>query len=274
MCKWYPDEAASQTAIQRPSRLHFIPAASTVGSSTLLTTSYVLGASNSRRSCPPLRHNIANRAARTVIWASGAGLYPQPRPSLPGNFGSLIPVLRHHTVALLAKSEKTTTSSSVFPNSTCTFFPIPPDPLFIKAFHFASLKSYTRVLSSSAMRTRFDCAIGVRRDGVECANEGVVGGDQAMREWRTPNDCGRGMLRRTSSEERQRIWSRAPERQAMCAAVGDGTDKDVATSIEHLNLRAQRQNPVGYLTGKLMRYFYALHLGVALGFDVWGCQCE
>ena len=59
--------------------------------------------------------------------------------------------------------------------------------------------------------------------------DGVEGGDQAMREFRTSWDCGSGILRTMSSEERQRIWRRAPEREAICAAVGDWTKEDVAS---------------------------------------------
>lgn len=49
-----------------------------------------------------------------------------------------------------------------------------------------------------------------------------------MREMRRSCEEGSRMLRIISKEVRQRICSRAPERQATCEAVGDGTERDVA----------------------------------------------
>jgi len=51
-----------------------------------------------------------------------------------------------------------------------------------------------------------------------------------MRELRASWLAGIFMLLANSNVARHRIWRRAPERQAMCDAVGDGTDSDVATA--------------------------------------------
>lgn len=63
---------------------------------------------------------------------------------------------------------------------------------------------------------------------MQLADESRIGGDQAIRELRVSCDCGSGILRTISRDVRQRICRRAPERAAMCAAVGDGTPGDVA----------------------------------------------
>lgn len=49
-----------------------------------------------------------------------------------------------------------------------------------------------------------------------------------MREARRSCEEGSGMLRIISNVDRQRIWRRAPKRHAVCEAVGDGTESDVA----------------------------------------------
>lgn len=90
-------------------------------------------------------------------------------------------------------------------------------------------------------RKRFDRGSGARAErrggvdaeeglDVESGDEGSAGADHAMREVRRSCEVGRVTLRMISNAIKHRIWSRAPERQAMCVAVGDGTDVDVATA--------------------------------------------
>lgn len=74
---------------------------------------------------------------------------------------------------------------------------------------------------------RFDFGVGARRGGVEIPDDEVEGGDQARRELRRSWEGGRGALRIISRDARQRIWRRAPERQAVCVAVGDGRESEV-----------------------------------------------
>ena len=146
MHKLYPTLAASHTASHLPSRLHRMPCASCVASSTLLITAYVLGASSIKTSTPLLRHRSASTLPLPPALCSAAqGLYSQPLFSLPLNFGSrtsaVRPVFKHHIIMRLAKSLHTITSFSSRPNSTCTFLPMPPEPLLITAFHFSSRRS-------------------------------------------------------------------------------------------------------------------------------------
>lgn len=100
------------------------------------------------------------------------------------------------------------------------------------ALHFSSLRSYTRVVSSSKRRTRFDCGACELREGVDLLVvdewQELPGGDQAIRELRASWLDGIAILRIISKVVRHRICSRAPERQALCDAVGDGTESDVA----------------------------------------------
>ena len=84
---------------------------------------------------------------------------------------------------------------------------------------------------------RFDFATGVRRGGVQVPFcDEIVGGDQARRELRRSCEEGRGMLRIISRDWRHRIWRRAPERQAMCVAVGDGRESEVAGVVSNLGI--------------------------------------
>jgi hypothetical protein len=86
---------------------------------------------------------------------------------------------------------------------------------------------------------RFEHGRGVREDrrggvelgerrNVEEANSGVVGDDQAMREFLRSWFEGIAILRTISKVVRQRICRRAPLRHATCVAVGDGTEALVA----------------------------------------------
>jgi hypothetical protein len=110
---------------------------------------------------------------------------------------------------------------------------MPPDPLLMTALHFVSRKSYTRVVSSSKMRTRFEAEACDRRGGVEVdAWRELDGGDHATRDVRTSWLEGIDMLRMTSNVTRHRISRRAPARLATCDAVGDGTDREVATTSQ------------------------------------------
>jgi len=89
------------------------------------------------------------------------------------------------------------------------------------------------VVASSVTRIRFAREGGrVRwegaRGGVDAAGELVDVGDQANLEFLKSWLCGSAMLLTISKVVRLRIWRRAPERQAMCDAVGDGTKRDVA----------------------------------------------
>ena len=144
----------SQTANQRPSRLHLRPAASEVVNSTRLRSLYVPGAKRSRISAPATRHSRAKTPPLLLpapASVSSEGRYPHPLPSLPRNLGSRIstalPVFRHHILTDAVKSLQTSTSSSLAPNSACTFLPMPPEPLLMMAFHLSSRRSYTRVVS-------------------------------------------------------------------------------------------------------------------------------
>lgn len=60
----------------------------------------------------------------------------------------------------------------------------------------------------------------------------LLGGDHAMRDVRASWPVGIFMLLSMSKVTRLRICRRAPARQAMCDAVGDGTDSDVATTFQ------------------------------------------
>jgi hypothetical protein len=104
------------------------------------------------------------------------------------------------------------------------------------AFHLSSRRSYTRVVVSSKMSTRFEAGRGVRRDFVgvetEAAGEGEgEGGDHAMREPRRSCDDGNAILRTSSKVIRHRICRRELERHATCVALGDGTEIDVAGAL-------------------------------------------
>jgi hypothetical protein len=69
----------------------------------------------------------------------------------------------------------------------------------------------------------------VRRGGVDDASSGGrTGGDQARRALVTRKEGGRAMLRIRVREERQRMWRREAERDAMWDAVREGTAGDVA----------------------------------------------
>lgn len=73
-----------------------------------------------------------------------------------------------------------------------------------------------------------------RRGGVEAEvdvlNVGIVGGDQVILVLRVLcADC-KGILRMISKVVRHRICKRAPNRHAVCDAVGDGTERDVANA--------------------------------------------
>jgi hypothetical protein len=58
-------------------------------------------------------------------------------------------------------------------------------------------------------------------------------GDQANLEFLKSWLWGSAMLLVISNVVRLRIWRRAPERQAMCEAVGDGRESDVARCCEY-----------------------------------------
>jgi hypothetical protein len=101
------------------------------------------------------------------------------------------------------------------------------------AFHLSSRISYTRDVALSVTRIRFTRGGGKERwdgvrGGVDAAEGFVDGGDQANLEFLKSWLWGSAMLLTISKEVRLRICRRAPERQAMCDAVGDGTESDVA----------------------------------------------
>jgi hypothetical protein len=81
------------------------------------------------------------------------------------------------------------------------------------------------------MRMRFDFGLRAvaRRGGVLFMDgEGSVGGLHARRELRVSWEGGSGILLIISRDARSRIWRRVPNRQAVCVAVGEGTEREVA----------------------------------------------
>lgn len=104
------------------------------------------------------------------------------------------------------------------------------------AFHLSSRRSYTRVVSSSKIRTRFEAEFCERRcvDALWDAESELDGGDHAMREVRTSWLDGSAMLRNVSFVARHRTCRRVPARQAMCDAEGEGTEIDVASLCQYV----------------------------------------
>jgi hypothetical protein len=84
---------------------------------------------------------------------------------------------------------------------------------------------------------RFEHNAGARRGGVDSPFVDVLkaldGGDHASRELRASWLFGIAVLRTISNVMRHRIWRRAPEIPAMCDAVGDGTECDVAVADQY-----------------------------------------
>lgn len=78
------------------------------------------------------------------------------------------------------------------------------------------------------MRLERDC--DVRRVGVEGFAESS-GGDHAMRAFLQSKSAGSTALRTISVVARHWTCRRAPARQAMCAAVGDGTEMEDAKQV-------------------------------------------
>jgi hypothetical protein len=142
-----PELAPSHVASHLPSGLHLIPCESTVAKVKLLTSSLVPGP----RTITTSRVSGLVRMARCPV----PGLKQKPRVT---TFGSLISTPRlvasDQMVALTPKSEKTSISSGVLPNSTFAIFPVWLDAPLMATCHCGFETSYACTVSSSAISRR------------------------------------------------------------------------------------------------------------------------